>query len=189
MIGAKVTYTSNTARIEKAVDKAAYRNIGRALGSISKDAKGSMIKAFGPSRPGTPPNVHRGRLQRAIRYAYDAKAQAGVVGPQYIANARGGKGYGYPPLVGRIHEFGGMVGPQGDKRAPEVKYKKDSLGRWQDKETGRFVSAKRVLAEQKKWKSGRWKKARNFPARPFMRPALERAQARLADSWRSSITG
>lgn len=162
MIGAEIKFTNNSKAVTKAKETAAYKNIGHALGSIRKDVRASMVSAKGPSKPGEPPHVHRGRLRGAILFSYDKEDESGVVGPKYMASERGGKGYGYPPLVGMIHEFGGTFPGKRQRRAPKGMTWAEYL-------------RKPV-------------KARVFPARPFMAPALERATVRMAGQWKSSIT-
>lgn len=97
MIGAAIKVETQFNRVAKAVDKAAYRNMGHAAASISKDAKASLEKAEGPSLPGTPPHTHKGTyLRRAIRYAYDRNKQEAVIGPAYSIVG----------TAGQPHEFG-----------------------------------------------------------------------------------
>ena len=98
MLGFVTKVETNINRVLKAVDKDAYRNMGHAAASISKDAKSTLEKAEGPSAPGTPPHTHRGQfLKRAVRYAYDRKAQEAVIGPQFSTVG----------TAGAAHEFGG----------------------------------------------------------------------------------
>ncbi len=104
MIGAKTKFTDTSKRLLQAKDKAAFKNLRHAGFSIRKDVVGSFIRAKGPSKPGTPPHRHRGRLARSIWF--DADKTEMVVGPAYSRLNSGG----LPPWVGRMHEFGGTFG-------------------------------------------------------------------------------
>jgi phage gpG-like protein len=152
--GIAVKVAMNAKKVNEAVDRAAFKNTQHALATIRQYAQASMKVGKGPSAPGTPPNVHRGRLWRSIAFAYDKTKQEGIVGPRYNKGSRS-----YSPLVGHIHEFGGTYGGQDIETRKRMK-----------------KSTKRV------------RKARTFPARPFMSPALDRASARMAGDWKSSIT-
>lgn len=128
MISIQVKTENNFKAVEKAADKAAFRNFGHAAASISKDVKQSIDRATGPSVPGQPPHTHKGTfLRRAIRY--EADMEGAIIGP--MASVVG--------EAGAVHEFG------------EVYYGQD------------------------------------YPPRPFMGPALERAAPRFGDSWQGSI--
>lgn len=96
MIGANVTMTTRPAAVAKAVDKAAFRNMGHAAARIRKDAQASMEKAAGPSPAGTPPHTRKGQLPRAITYDYSRKEQSAVVGPRASVVGE----------AGAAHEFG-----------------------------------------------------------------------------------
>jgi hypothetical protein len=91
----KVNVTNNMPAVQKAVDKAAFRNFRHAAASISKDAKASLATAEGPSAAGSPPHTHKGAfLRRAIRYAADG--DGALIGP--MASVVG--------QAGAAHEFG-----------------------------------------------------------------------------------
>lgn len=128
MIAVAVKTELQPAKLEKAVEKAAYRNFGHAAASLSKDVKNTLQTAPGPSVPGKPPHTHKGAyLRRAIRYAADK--EGAVIGP--VASLVG--------TSGAAHEFGG------------------------------------------RYRSG------DYPQRPFMQPALERALPRFGGEWAGSI--
>jgi hypothetical protein len=103
MVSIHVTAEFRPQRIERAVERAAARNLGHAAARIRKDAAASLRTAAGPSAPGQPPHTHRGAyLRRALRFAYDAQRQEAVVGP--LASVVGD--------VGHAHEFGARRGGQ-----------------------------------------------------------------------------
>ena len=71
-------------------NKAKFRNLTNALAGIRKDVIGSMHFAKGPSKPGTPPNIHYGNLRRSIRFAVEPSKEEGVVGPsEEVVGIRG----------------------------------------------------------------------------------------------------
>ena len=81
MIGSTTSVKLHPERVTKAVDKAAFKNMGHAAARVRKDAQASIERATGASEPGTPPHTHRGTyLKRAIRFAYDKQKQEAVVG-------------------------------------------------------------------------------------------------------------
>ena len=94
MIGLQFKIESDTTKkVEKAADKATFKNLGHAASSIRKSAIESIKPAEGPSAPGTPPHTHtagvtkkgkpkKGHLPRAIVYDVDKAAQEAVIGPR-----------------------------------------------------------------------------------------------------------
>lgn len=121
MIGAKTTLIDNSKNVTKAVDKAAFRNMGHAAARITIDAKESIEVAPGPSPPGTPPHTRRKLLPRAIRYDYDRKAQSAVIGPRYSVVGE----------AGAAHEFGGEFrGDIFDERSFMAPALENNLGRF-----------------------------------------------------------
>lgn len=104
MIGVSVQTTVKPQVVEKAAERAAFKNFGHAAARISKDAKATLLKAEGPSEPGTPPHTHRGAfLRRAVRFAADKKGavigpRESIVGEAGSAHEHGGdyKGQDFP---------------------------------------------------------------------------------------------
>lgn len=94
-VSVKTKTVDETAKVAKAVEKAAYRNFGHGAASISKDVKSTLEKAEGPSEEGQPPHTHKGVfLRRAVRYAADK--EGAVIGPRESVVGD----------VGAVHEFG-----------------------------------------------------------------------------------
>jgi hypothetical protein len=100
-IDPSVTVRTRFKAVEKAADKAAFRNFGHAAARIRKDAAESIITTFKkPSAPGRPPHTHKGAfLRRAWRFAVyqDSKGGGAVVGPRASIVGKGGM----------PHEYGG----------------------------------------------------------------------------------
>ena len=81
MFGISLQFADETKRVEKASEKAAFRNFGHAAARIRKDAIASIEKVEGPSEPGTPVHTHSGATaKRAI--AFDATKEDAVIGPR-----------------------------------------------------------------------------------------------------------
>lgn len=96
LAGVTIKTDIDSKQVEKAVEKAAFRNFAHAAASISKDVKSTLETAEGPSPEGQPPHTHRGAfLRRAIRFAADK--EGAVIGPQASMVGE----------VGSAHEFGG----------------------------------------------------------------------------------
>jgi len=85
MIGMKATTIDETAKVEQAVDKASYRNLGHAAASIRKYAKDSIEISDEPSQPGQPPHSRRGQLPASLWFAVtrEQSATTALVGPRY----------------------------------------------------------------------------------------------------------
>jgi hypothetical protein len=128
MFGLKVQIEDRFKRVEKAANDAAFRNVGHAAASISKDAKATIEKSDAPSQPGEPPHTKKNQLKRAIRFA--AEKDGAAIGPMFSIMGTSAE----------AHEFGKQY------------------------------------------------KGQDFPERPFMGPALERALPRFLQSWQGAVT-
>jgi hypothetical protein len=93
MIG--FTFTDETKTVKAAVDRAAYRNLGHAVASIRKTARGLIVKSPGPAAPGQPIHTRRRLIPNAILYA--STKHSAVIGPAY---SKAGP-------AGQPHEHGG----------------------------------------------------------------------------------
>jgi len=106
MIGAEASkiVNDNSRAVVRAATEAGFKSLKHAAFSIAKSARGSMVRAKGPSPAGQPPHVHRGRLRRSIRVGEEAGEY--VVGSSYTQMQAGD----YPPWMARMHEQGGTFG-------------------------------------------------------------------------------
>lgn len=168
--------------IERAAGKAKIKALSRMGAVVRRTAQTSMRYRKGPSAPGTPPSAHKsGRLaalkkmgrakyngallREMLYFAYDPKIGDTIVGPL------GFKTRGTP--IPALHEFGG-------ERAAfkgEVMAVKNPAGR---DERGRFYSRGVQLVKLKG--------TLRYPARPFMRPALDKAIPKFAASFRGTVS-
>jgi len=161
MFGVTIKMTATPKRLEKAVDKGAYKSLRHAAFSIRKAAQESMVFAKGPSKPGAPPHAHTGRMRWSILVAQDKvdgrKLKAGEVfiGPAYSRVKVGGR----PPWLAEMLEHG-----------------KTFIAHEKQSRRGRPRKGTSI----KRW-------AVIYPARPFMQPALQRNLARFHRDWQGAI--
>lgn len=94
----------NSRAVVRVAEETGFKSLKHAAFSIRKSAVGSMVRAKGPSAPGTPPHRHRGRLAGAIRVGEEGGEY--VVGSSYAEM----QGRQYPPWMARMHEKGGTFG-------------------------------------------------------------------------------
>lgn len=130
--------------IAKLANEMDRENIIRAAANVRRTAQGSMKAGQGASKPGTPPNVHEGKLRKSILFAVEPDNSA-FIGPSWNALKFGGR----KPFVGAIHEFGRTIKRKAKKRG------------------GKTTAV--------------------YPARPFMRPALEKVEGQFAASYAGSF--
>ena len=136
--------TNAISQLEKVEKAQRPLTVKRVAAYVRRVAINSMERTPGPSKPGTPPHTHKGRLRRSIFFAVDDNGVADV-GPSWSGLQRGG----LPPYVGRIHEYGGKVPTKRRKGAT----------------------------------------VRKYPARPFMRPALDQCRGEILDAFKAAMGG
>jgi hypothetical protein len=128
-IGATVHVEMHTDQVEKAAERAAYKNLGHAAASIRKDAIASIETSPEPSAPGQPPHTRRGRAKKAGQYFADQESAvvgfaASVIGtgmePHEHGESRGKNHYPERPTMGPAlernrdrfaDEWEGSIGP------------------------------------------------------------------------------
>jgi hypothetical protein len=170
--------------VEKAAGKAKVVALSRFGAVVRRVAQTSMRYRKGASAPGTPPSAHKSKRLAALKkmkrvkhngallreflfFAYDPRSQSVVVGPV------GFKSKGKP--IPALHEFGGER-QAGKYESMEVK---NPAGR--DPKTGRFFTRGTHTVKL----AG---KSIRYPKRPFMGPALDKAQATFAQKFKGTIT-
>ena len=104
LIGAQTKLVDKSQAVVRATEKAGFASLKHAAFSIRKSAVTSMVRAKGPSAPGEPPHVHRGRLRRSIRVGEERGEY--VIGASYEKMQEGD----YPPWMAKMHEHGGTFG-------------------------------------------------------------------------------
>ena len=152
------------------MSKANRRALSKAGAFIRRRARSSLRRRKKPSAPGQPPSVHtsdRVATLKNILFAYEPEHESLVVGPVKLNQTTF-----LGPILGsttvpQVHEFGTAI------KVREVKVGKQ----WR-------TGAKRVKPKQ----PVRVRSAQ-YPARPFMGPALEAEQDRIPDAWSGSLEG
>lgn len=143
-----------------------YRSRGgltpRELATVTARFMESASKRNLGSQPGTPPHTHVPPshalgFRNNIFFGFDALRGSVVVGPRAL---------GYDPFIGALHEYGGV--------REMVLYSLVSRGRPVPVYQWFSVFAR---PRPSMWRHSGVTKRAVFPARPFMRPALDRAVA------------
>lgn len=147
----------------------------RSMRSQKKPKKGPLVRKA--SAPGKPPRRHTelGKGLSKIWYTYDPRRHRVTVGPMKFNWSA------YPEAtVPELHEFGGSV------TLIEAEYTlMTNTGREQ-----RWVQVgRRGEAKAKDQKRAVRRRKVTYPARPFMRPALEKNMQFIRDNWSAALTG
>ncbi|NBW16180.1 MAG: hypothetical protein EBR82_50175 [Caulobacteraceae bacterium] len=134
------------------------------------------IKFRPASKAPKPPHTHLGTLRNSIVYGYDSSTESVVVGG-FMA--------GIPRIVS-LHEFGGS-----QKMAPWA-WVPDNGGRGYTGIIGWWPVGREPHMHRNRWTPLQKMKPRHFiyPARPYMRPALEKgiSSGRIAAAFGNSVT-
>lgn len=208
----RVVMTKNLQRI---IAQENPKTLNKAGGYIRKIARSIVRQRKNPnvsSVPGTPPHSHRNTqksnpgFKRTIVNAME-NPQTAVIGPQLV---RGGLSN-----VARVHEFGGSqriravapgledgvnIGDEAPVSERHISKRKDRVIRkdpHNDPKTGRNVFWIVIRTKTQAAHSGRLYRRMNkkygklvranYPARPYMRPALELSRPKLSRFWRGTI--
>jgi hypothetical protein len=151
--------------VQKKFEGAALRDLLRFSDTmVSKAAKNKIrdrifeIKYRPPSQAGTPPHTHLGTLRNSIVFAYDPSSQSVVVG---------GFMEGIPRIVS-LHEFGGIQTMQAWAWIP------DNKGKGYSGIIGWWTIGRKPQLQPGRWQQmgAQWRETFNYPARPYMRPAM-----------------
>jgi hypothetical protein len=202
MIDAKAKIVDNTPALKKSADDGTFESIGKAAGAIRKTASRSIRRSKKPSRPGSPPNTQTGLLRRAIRFDIGAEKNDVAIGPvnQYARTIWdllefGGKGK--PRKLLKPREF--KVGDYGPIKLVKAKAQaRDRRGRFVRATKRRYdytllknpamvAKANRLYAAENEARAAQNARPKNYEARPFMGPALEKMTPRLPAFWRNSV--
>jgi len=109
MFSIRSTVKPNTQVVQKAISRSAITRFGHAGASISKVAKGLIVKRKEASAPGQPPTT-RGRPGKNLRGAvrFQANKESAIVGPVFS----------WVGTAGEAQEFGGTYkGDSFDERS------------------------------------------------------------------------
>lgn len=196
--------------VVRAVKAATITSLGRAAAYIRGIARRSISsrKKAPPSLPGKPPRSPTGRLKDAIVFSVDRPAGAAVIGPTLSVLGRIGHTHEFggtePPKGGRPRgaPFAIRLGGHGPLRVTTVRSGRTAGGRFvrageggvakQKLGVGRLATqaqvqrAERIAGELNLPPSQTGvpiRKARVYPSRPFMGPALALSRERLPSFW------
>jgi hypothetical protein len=190
MIAAKVKTRSNKAAVIKAAQAGSFNSLKHAGAALKLTARRSIRRHKDPSPPGRPPHT-RGRaggLAKVI--AIETESQTHIaIGPEA---GRGGS------TIWDLHEFGGR---RRRKRERRLKTKKPAIGtsapiavdRYGKVTRARITTAAqaeraaRITAEANATRDERAGEILNYPARPFMAPALAKQKHRIPQHWKNSV--
>jgi hypothetical protein len=146
------------------------------------------------SPPGSPPYTHSNKphtLRPAILFGWDRSSQSVVVGPSSMAIGR----------IGATHEHGGLEFDAPKKKRPN-NWRIEQMGHGpiridasggvafailsSPKQVERSKRLATIIAPGAMRKSNK-PASRKYPARPFMRPAMNQAYPKLPSFWRDSV--
>ena len=191
MFQARVVVKDETARVRRAVKASEIRNLGQAGAYLRGIAQRSIKISKDPAPPGHQPHSRKGRLKKSIFFAVEKAQQDVVIGSTVSGVGR----------IGHTHEFGGTEPPKGSKgRSANFRLEVGGHGPIAVEggrpvvvalKNDRQVARARAVAgslppSMARPASG---KARKYPPRPFMGPALKIGRARLPQIWANSVRG
>lgn len=197
---------NNARQVLERQKRGTLKALGKAGGYVAKAAKNSIRRSKNPSQPGRPPHTRMGRLKRLIQYAVDSDAVTAVVGARrgfaaaiWWIHEHGGtatkKLKALKPHIFRAGEFGPVraietmgrgysaAGTLEDKGVAKVRFARVLL-----RSANQARRATRLLAAENARRRAAMRKEARYPARPFMAPALERSQEKLAEFWQDSLS-
>ena len=210
----RATVIDNTDAVRNAVKRAAWKNLAHAAAGLRKAAQYSIKTRAASSEPGSPPTTRKGALRRSILFALEGDSVA-VIGPSVNlisdvarAHEHGGKqrpraivnAASSTRIAGTNWEmYIGGHGPIADPKGQGTVYIKflsnaqvnkslDYIDTAPDDAFGntlkerRRQEKRRVISAVKA--AGGWA---NYPARPFMGPALMNNLDRLPALWSNSV--
>ena len=209
-----VRVVDNTDAVKKAVRRAAWKNLAHSAAGLRKVAQFSIKTRATSSDRGQPPHTRQGALRRSILFAVESDSVA-VIGPSVtmISDVARAHEHGGPQrprgvvsassstkIAGANWEmYVGGHGPIADPKGEGVVYIKflsnaqvnkslDYIDTAPDDAFGntlkerRRQEKRRIISAVKA--AGGWA---NYPARPFMGPALMENLDRLPAMWANSV--
>lgn len=164
------------------------RRLGYAGSLVKLAAKRSMRRRKKTAPPGMPPSAHEGGIRDNVFSWYDPAGANGngsaVIGPTLFGTVgfddRGNK---VPAGVPATHEYGGEVG-QLQWLVPQ--WKRKGKGWVRDGERWERADLRRQFRTLRKYRAKRYARV-TYPARPYMRPALEKIRPKFAGVFRDSL--
>lgn len=183
----KVRTRFDSRLVREKAHEASFRSLGHASAAIRLTAKRSIRRRKRPSLPGQPPHTPTGALKRIIRYAVDQQKTTADIGP---INE-------YAQTIWHLHEFGGVARKRLRLLASH-RFRVGEFGPVRKRDGKRFTRARlmteaqarratRLVEEENQARRRESRLLRRYPARPFMRPALDANRSRLPQFWENSV--
>jgi hypothetical protein len=168
--------------VQESIDTATLKALSRFGAFVRRRAQTSMRRRKSPSAPGSPPSVHSGELKRLLFFAWDSSTKSVVVGPAAFGSRAGQT----PP----IQEFGGTLPPSRVSLVSAF-LKLDSSRR---SEIAIRASRKNLTVAQylgvhhvPEVAAEQIGNPRRYPARPYMRPALDAERPKFSEQFSDSM--
>jgi hypothetical protein len=184
-----------------ALDKATLRVMRRAGAAVRLRARRSLRRRKRVSAPGSPPSVHSRdpvATLRNILFAYDSAAHRTIVGPVGLNQVNDTASRGRVTLP-ELHEYGGQLAIR-EWRFKQVAHLEEWAGWKNFPTTAKFD--RRWKREDRRWQNRAKARGRHslfdlgverrirmatYPARPFMRPALEKEMPRFPNLFHRAL--
>lgn len=175
--------------VQGALEQETPKTLKQAGHYVFRVARAIVVQRGNPntaSAAGSPPFSHASKkrhntgFKKTIVYAMDGKYKV-VIGPQVVRN-------GLSELA-KTHEFGGTR--RVSSYVPPPKTKPNQNPNPKPRSAAQKAASRKYFERKRKEESVKRKKApmvmKNFPARPYMRPALEFSLPRLSQFWANSV--
>ena len=172
----------NDSRLVRSIARAEREVLSKAGAFMMTTARGLIKSRKSISRPGQPPNSHRGTLKRNIYFGYDLSTRTVVVGAAKLANSNA------PAAL----EFGGhsVINPVGraigDKGRPREKPVNRGVSPQRRRNRARRIR-NRTAAMNQFSRVNRGRKRAFFRPRPYMGPAYDREIGKFPELWNNSV--
>lgn len=166
--------------VQRAIGRARAKALARAGAFIRTRARSSLRRRKKPSAPGSPPSVHArsGDVAslKTILFAYDTTSDSVVVGPVGL-NQVNETISGFRTTVPGLHERGETATILEKRWVPH-----------QGEPTPWRRADRRRRSRPSPWGKHEFRKrTARYPKRPFMKPALEAEQRKIANLFQNSI--
>ena len=172
--------------VKRATNKAQRQALSKFGGYCRKVAKNSIKRSKYPSKPGSPPHSHTGRLKNNIFYGWDEIKRTVVIGPLKTSRS--------VPPVPNVLEYGGVAGNKIKK--PEFKIggtgpirKRPNSGFRQGLVYAHLTTPAMVMRANQMFDAvyGIGKPSVYKP-RPYMIPAFDKSLPKADDMFRNTLS-
>lgn len=168
--------------VRREMDRRAGRFLGRFGEHVALDARDSIKPSADgkSSRPGETPRSHTGKLRQGIVYGFDDQQKSVVIGTTKTSGkASGNTGENVPLIL----ETGGRI------KRRVIRYAEDRIVK---REISNATAVGWNEVTKASWRSGGWGKVGAvvlIAARPFLKPAMDRAIFETVRFWDNTTDG